>query len=170
MPAEPPPGWQTASARVAAGVLAVAVGLVAAAAGMTGPGRRDVGGVASARVGVFGPSPSGEGVTWNHKEFFDHMGSNGLRLKVKPKSSGGLVGGPSMFASLPAVELESFDPDSLSFFISQQHDDLIVVEKLASPQRAKDEAGLYGDRGWSWGCFVVRGDPKLIASIRQRLT
>lgn len=136
-----------------AGGLLLCTGLVLVVAMLARHNGRPGAGVSLPVVSsLVGPSPTSEGVEWNHKELLTYLASRGLNMTMHPTDTGAFYG--------PAVDIyRTGDEDS----------GRVYVQKRKSPQDARDQAGVSG-QAFSWGCFLfVTSDQKMASDIRRAL-
>jgi hypothetical protein len=130
------------------GAVAVVVVIVVVAESVHGP--------------IHGPDDS-----WTHQDLINHLRSNGLKFGARPYSTGGLLGGPSMFFFRPGKEWEAKTLPLTDFLGSW--DGIVLVELMKSNDVAREKAGVMGTGGFAWGRFLFRGDPAFLSEIRQHL-
>ncbi len=139
-----------------AGVIFIATKIV----GRGGPGG----------AGVFGPSPTSEGETWNHDELAAYLESKGVDCS-KLSTSRGRMAGPACFfvqrkSDLGAVE----DEDRRMTITTDARAGVVYVQKLESKQHAKDAAGAERTPAFAWGRFIfISKDRSYLDSMASAL-
>ena len=147
-------------------VAALAVGVLFVLPAATGPRDPD-----SPVLQLTGPRAGKEGVEWDHKELLAYLDGEGLQLASG--ETGTDVGGTAwayLYTPKAAPELQKLSNEGKRWK-STNLPGVVLVCKYASPQAAKDQAGVLTEPGFAWGCFTFQGaDRGLLDAIRRHLT
>jgi hypothetical protein len=104
---------------------------------------------------------------WTHRELLAHLRSRGLQF-FSTEPPGGMTSRPALLLmpekdGLRLLSLPAYP------FTDEHWRGCALVEKWPTPGEARDQAGLKGEYGLSWGYFVFIGDKAFLAQIRKAL-
>lgn len=118
--------------------------------------------------GIFGPSPSVEGVNWNMKELMAHIDGKGVPIEWEPVGRDAVIGTKGQADRVANM----VDWVNAAGYHEFSKDGPIVVSMRADPQSAHDAAGSVKPPtvSFEWGRFYFYGhNRELMEKVRAAI-
>jgi hypothetical protein len=129
------------------------------------PGTRGVSG-----PGLFGPSASKEGESWNHDELAAYLTDHGVPALKVPTTRGRLAGPACFFCRDDHTHRKAVDGDKRMSLTVEGSAGTVYVQKESTAQTAKDSAGAATTPAFAWGRFSFQStDTEYLNAMKRAL-